>query len=352
MGEVLLAHAKHLGAISHAKVKTDRPRPWETRVGEIELAIPRKRSGEAYFPSFLEPRKRSEQAIVSVVMEAYVNGVSTRKVDRLVEQLGIGSMSKDRVSAICRGLDEQVAAFRERPLEGTYPYLWLDAKVLKVRDRGHVYPKALVIAYGVHESGRREVIGLDLGEVESGAFCQTQNPSRRGQQPVDQGVARLRGADRPLPAASPRRPPPAPARPGSTPASAMSAAARPLVTTSSSSSSSSYGAGGSTVGPGVAERLGVPLVDRAIPVTVAERLAAPLGQALAAEDRCAGPGRLLARFARLATLAGAGPLAAGRGAPREEDFRAQTEQLLWELAETTGGVVLGRGAAIPPSTTW
>lgn len=147
-----------------------RPRPWETRVGEIELAIPRKREGAAYFPSFLEPRKRSEQAIVAVVMEAYVNGVSTRKVDRLVEQLGIGAMSKDRVSAICRGLDEQVQAFRERPLEGAYPYLWLDAKVLKVRDRGHVYPKALVIAYGVHESGRREVIGLDLGEIESGAF--------------------------------------------------------------------------------------------------------------------------------------------------------------------------------------
>jgi putative transposase len=147
-----------------------RERLWETRVGEIELAIPRKRSGEAYFPSFLEPRKRSEQAIVAVVMEAYVNGVSTRKVDRLVEQLGIGSMSKDRVSAMCRALDQQVSIFRERPLEGAFPYLWLDAKQLKVRDRGHVYPKALVIAYGVHESGRREVIGLDIGEVESGAF--------------------------------------------------------------------------------------------------------------------------------------------------------------------------------------
>jgi transposase-like protein len=147
-----------------------RPRAWETRVGEIELAVPKKRSGEAYFPSFLEPRKRSEQAIVSVVMEAYVNGVSTRKVDRLVEQLGIGSMSKDRVSTMCRALDEQVAVFRERPLEDPFPYLWLDAKQLKVRDRGHVYPKALVIAYGVHKSGRREVIGLDIGEVESGAF--------------------------------------------------------------------------------------------------------------------------------------------------------------------------------------
>ena len=147
-----------------------RPRMWETRVGEIELAIPRKRSGESYFPSFLEPRRRCEQAIVAVVMEAYVNGVSTRKVDRLAEQLGIQGMSKDRVSALCRALDEQVRAFRERPLEGSYPYLWLDAKIVKVRDRGHVYPKALVVAYAVHDSGVREVIGLDIGETESEAF--------------------------------------------------------------------------------------------------------------------------------------------------------------------------------------
>jgi putative transposase len=147
-----------------------RPRLWETRVGEIELAIPRKRQGVAYFPSFLEPRRRSEQAIVAVVLEAYVNGVSTRKVDRLVEQLGIQGMSKDRVSALCRNLDEQVSLFRERELEGAYPYLWLDAKQLKVRDAGHVRSKALVIAYAVHETGRREVIGLDLGEVESEAF--------------------------------------------------------------------------------------------------------------------------------------------------------------------------------------
>jgi len=147
-----------------------RPRPWETRVGEIELLIPRKRQGPAYFPSFLEPRRRSEQAIVAVVLEAYVNGVSTRKVDRLVEQLGIAGMTKDRVSALCRALDEQVSAFRERPLEGSYPYLWLDAKHVKVRSGAHVRSKALVIAYGVHESGIREVIGLDLGEVESEAF--------------------------------------------------------------------------------------------------------------------------------------------------------------------------------------
>jgi len=147
-----------------------RPRGWETRVGELELAIPRARSGPAYFPSFLEPRRRAEQAIVAVVLEAYVNGVSTRKVDRLVEQLGIQGMTKDRVSALCRGLDEQVEVFRSRPLEGAYPYLWLDAKQLKVRDQGHVRSKTLVVAYAVHESGRREVIGIDLGEVESEAF--------------------------------------------------------------------------------------------------------------------------------------------------------------------------------------
>ena len=95
-----------------------RPRPWETRVGEIELLIPRKRQGPAYFPSFLEPRRRSEQAIVAVVLEAYVNGVSTRKVDRLIEQLGIAGMTKDRVSALCRALDEHVAIFPRAPAGG------------------------------------------------------------------------------------------------------------------------------------------------------------------------------------------------------------------------------------------
>jgi putative transposase len=146
-----------------------RPRAWQTRAGEIELAIPKLRSG-SYFPSFLEPRKRSEQALVAVVQEAYVNGVSTRKVDRLVEQLGISGMSKDQVSRLCRGLDEQVRVFRERPLEGRYPYVWLDGKIEKVRERGAVRQKCLVIAYAVHETGRREVIGLDVGEAETEAF--------------------------------------------------------------------------------------------------------------------------------------------------------------------------------------
>ncbi len=145
-----------------------RSRAWATRAGELELAIPKLRRG-SYFPSFLEPRKRSEQALVAVVQEAYVAGVSTRKVDQVVESLGL-RISKSEVSRICQGLDEQVDAFRQRPLEGAYPYLWLDAKVEKVRDSGRVVRKCLVLAYAVHESGYREVIGLDVGEAETEAF--------------------------------------------------------------------------------------------------------------------------------------------------------------------------------------
>ncbi len=146
-----------------------RQRAWDTRVGSIELAIPRLRLG-SYFPSFLEPRRRSEQALVAVVQEAYVSGVSTRKVDRLVEALGLAGVSKDQVSRFCQGLDEQVTAFRERPLEAAYPYLWLDAKVEKIRAGGRVEHRALVVAYGVDQTGQREVIGLDVGAAETEAF--------------------------------------------------------------------------------------------------------------------------------------------------------------------------------------
>ncbi len=147
-----------------------RSRSLNTRVGTVELAIPKLRSG-SYFPSFLEPRKRSEQALLAVVAEAYVNGVSTRKVERLVEQLGVDSLSKSTVSRICSSLDERVQLFLQRPLEGDYPYLWLDAKVEKVRvdSLGLVRQKALLVAYGVHETGRREVISVGVGEVESEA---------------------------------------------------------------------------------------------------------------------------------------------------------------------------------------
>ena len=145
-----------------------RARRWDTRAGEIDLQIPKLRRG-SYFPSFLQPRKRSEQALVAVVQQAYVCGVSTRRVDQLVESLGL-RVSRSEVSRICAGLDEQVQAFRERPLEGRYPYLFVDAKVERVRDGGRVRRKCVVIAHGVHETGRREIIGLDVGEAETEAF--------------------------------------------------------------------------------------------------------------------------------------------------------------------------------------
>src|SRR3954470_12556010 len=145
-----------------------RPRRWDTRAGEIELQIPKLRQG-SYFPSILAPRKRSEQALVSVVQQAYVCGVSTRRVDQLVESLGL-RISKSEVSRIAGLLDEQVEAFRQRPLEGRYPYLFVDAKIEKVRDGGRVQRKAVVVAHGVHETGRREIIGLDVGEAETESF--------------------------------------------------------------------------------------------------------------------------------------------------------------------------------------
>jgi transposase-like protein len=145
-----------------------RGRRWDTRAGELELQIPKLRQG-SYFPSFLEPRKRSEQALLAVVQQAYVLGVSTRRVDQLVERLGL-RISKSDVSRVCEALDEHVEAFRTRPLEGRYPYLFLDAKMEKVRDGGRVVAKALVVAHGVHETGRREILSIDVGEAETEAF--------------------------------------------------------------------------------------------------------------------------------------------------------------------------------------
>ena len=130
-----------------------RPRRWDTRADEIELQIPKLRQG-SYFPSLLQPRKRSEQALVAVVQQAYVCGVSTRRVDQLVESLGL-RISKSEVSRVCALLDEQVEAFLKRPLEGRYPYLFVDAKVEKVRDGGRVVRKCLVVAHAVHETGPR-----------------------------------------------------------------------------------------------------------------------------------------------------------------------------------------------------
>src|SRR4051812_19635388 len=174
--ELMEAEVSELIGAEHGERSEDRathrngyrPRRWDTRAGEIELQIPKLRQG-SYFPSFLRPRKRSEQALVSVVQQAYVCGVSTRRVDQLVESLGL-RISKSEVSRIAALLDEQVRAFRERPLEGRYPYLFVDAKVEKVRDGGRVVRKCVVVAHAVHESGRKEIIGLDVGEAETEAF--------------------------------------------------------------------------------------------------------------------------------------------------------------------------------------
>jgi transposase-like protein len=167
---------QYVGAERHARTpgRTGqrngyREREWDTRVGTIELRVPRVRDG-GYFPSLLDPRRRAERALVAVVQEAYVQGVSTRRVDELVQALGMAGISKSQVSRLCQALDEEVERFRARPLAGPYPYVWLDATYLKVRQDGRVASMAAVIAIGVTGDGQREVLGLDLGPSEDGAF--------------------------------------------------------------------------------------------------------------------------------------------------------------------------------------
>jgi transposase-like protein len=146
-----------------------RGRSWETRVGDIPLRIPKLRRG-SYFPSFLEPRRRAEKALMAVIQTAYVEGVSTRKVDQLVQSLGLEGIDKSRVSRICRELDEAVNSFRQRPLDTAYPYVWLDALYLKVRQNHRIVNMALVIAIGVRETGEREILGVEIGSSEEESF--------------------------------------------------------------------------------------------------------------------------------------------------------------------------------------
>jgi transposase-like protein len=146
-----------------------RDRSWETRVGTIELRIPKLRKG-SYFPEFLEPRRVSEKALTAVVQEAYIQGISTRSVDDLVRAMGMSGISKSQVSKLCQEIDERVASFLERPLEGDWPYLWLDATYLKVRREGRVVSVAVVLAIGVNADGRREVLGMDIGLSEAETF--------------------------------------------------------------------------------------------------------------------------------------------------------------------------------------
>ena len=149
-----------------------RERRWDTRVGTIGLAIPKVRDA-SYFPSLLEPRRRAERALLAVVQEAYVLGVSTRRVEDLVEALGIASLSRTEVSRICAPLDAEVEAFRRRSLAGEkYPYLWLDATYVKVREGGLVVSMAALVATGVAVSGERRILGLELapGNDEGSAW--------------------------------------------------------------------------------------------------------------------------------------------------------------------------------------
>lgn len=143
------------------------PRRWDTAAGTIDLAIPKLRQG-SFFPTLLERRRRVDQALVNVVVEAYVQGVSTRKVDNLVQALGVQGMDKSTVSRLAKELDEQVTEFRERSL-GTYPYVWLDATFPKVREGGRVRQMALMIAIGVNGEGERHILGLAMGVSENGA---------------------------------------------------------------------------------------------------------------------------------------------------------------------------------------
>jgi transposase-like protein len=146
-----------------------RQRKLASGVGEINLQIPKLRSGESYYPSFLEPRRMVDKALVGVIQEAYINGVSTRKVDKLVEDLGL-KIDKSAVSRLCKELDEGVNNFRNRPLEGEYPYVWLDATFPKVREGGRVQNMAFVAAIAVDEEGTRHILGFDIGMSENGDF--------------------------------------------------------------------------------------------------------------------------------------------------------------------------------------
>jgi len=146
-----------------------RERAWETRAGTVELRIPRLRKG-SYFPGFLESRRMAEKALTAVIQEAYVQGVSTRSVDDLVRAMGMTGISKSQVSRLCEEIDDRVKTFLDRPIEGEWPYLWLDATYVKVRQASRVVSVAVIIAVGVNSDGRREVLGMDIGASEAEPF--------------------------------------------------------------------------------------------------------------------------------------------------------------------------------------
>lgn len=146
-----------------------RERDWQTRAGTVELQIPRLRRG-SYFPGFLEPRRMAEKALTAVIQEAYIQGISTRSVDDLVQAMGGTGISRSQVSRLCEELDERVHAFLDRPIEGDWPYLWVDATYVKVRQAGRIVSVAVIVAVGVNADGRREILGMDIGPSEAETF--------------------------------------------------------------------------------------------------------------------------------------------------------------------------------------
>jgi putative transposase len=146
-----------------------RDRDWHTRAGSVELRIPKLRKG-SYFPFFLEPRRMAEKALTAVIQEAYIQGISTRSVDDLVKAMGMSGISKSQVSRLCEEIDGRVKAFLERPIEGDWPYLWIDATYVKVRENGRIVSVAVIVAVGVNSDGRREVLGLEIGPSEAETF--------------------------------------------------------------------------------------------------------------------------------------------------------------------------------------
>ena len=146
-----------------------RERPWHTTVGTVPVAIPKLRKG-SYFPPFLEARRTSDKALIAVIQEAYVHGVSTRSVDDLAKAMGLDGISKSQVSRLCEEIDGRVKTFLDRPIEGTWPYLWIDATYVKVREGGRIISVAVIIAVAANTDGRREILGMAVGPSEAETF--------------------------------------------------------------------------------------------------------------------------------------------------------------------------------------
>src|SRR5271166_1681571 len=168
-----------------------RDRDWQTRAGTVELRIPKLRRG-SYFPGFLEPRRMGEKALTAVIQEAYVQGISTRSVDELVKAMGMEGIGKSQVSRLCGEIDERVQTFLRRPIEGEWPYLWLDATYVKARRDHHIVSVAVVVAVEVNTDGRREVLGMTIGNSEAEPFWSEflRSLARRGLRSVTLGRLR------------------------------------------------------------------------------------------------------------------------------------------------------------------